>query len=225
MILLGLSTHVGHNADADMLHHLRVKIVRRLGMLPIGWFRASGSGQVKKAMTDDLEAMHELFAHALGAVVGAATSLIVGVTYLMFIDWRMALVTLAVPVLALISYQMAMKSLPEHMSRLLSAEGQISSASVEYVDGISVVKTFGGTEGRILNRFDEAMNEHTEAYRAWVAGHRRSSALNRVLGSEMVILGVVLAAGLAFVNTGLLTVVDLLPFLIVGVGLQPRLDR
>ncbi|MFS0723724.1 ABC transporter ATP-binding protein [Paenibacillus sp. 1P07SE] len=219
LIMLGLSTHVGHNADAEMLHHLRGQIVKRLGVLPLGWFRAAGSGQVKKAMTDDLEAMHELFAHALGAVVGAAVSLAVGFTYLMLVDWRMALITLAVPVLAAITYKMAMRSLPAHMSRLLTAEGRISSASVEYVDGINVVKTFGGTKGRILARFDEAMNEHTEAYRAWVAGHRNSSAMNRVLGSEMVLLGVVLSAGLAFVSAGWLAVADLLPFLVVGVGL------
>ncbi|WP_030226330.1 ABC transporter ATP-binding protein [Actinoalloteichus caeruleus] len=219
LLLLGLSTHVGHKADAQMLHSLRVRIVGRLGTVPLGWFRAAGSGRVKKAMTDDLEEMHELFAHALGGLLGAAVAVVVGTTYLFLVDWRMALVTLAVPVLTLITYRMSMRSLPEHMSRLIAAEGQISAASVEYVDGIGVVKTFGGTEGRVLGRFADAMAEHTAAYRAWMAGHRRSSAVNRVLGSEMAVFGVVMAAGLAFVAAGWLPVADLLPFLVVGVGL------
>ncbi|RBM18858.1 ABC transporter [Prauserella sp. PE36] len=219
LLLLGLCTHVGHKADAEMLHHLRVQIVRRLGVVPLGWFRSAGSGQVKKAMTSDIEEMHELIAHALGALVGAAAALTVGIGYLVFVDWRMALITVAIPVAAVITYRLAMRSLPAHMSRLLAAEGQISAASVEYVDGITVVKAFGGTEGKVLGRFDDAMREHTAAYRAWLAGNRASSAMNRVLGSEMAVLGVVMAAGLGFVGAGWLTVPDLLPFLIVGIGL------
>ncbi|MCP2256381.1 ATP-binding cassette, subfamily B [Streptoalloteichus tenebrarius] len=219
LLLLGLSTHVGHTADAEMLHHLRVRIVGRLGVVPLGWFRASGSGQVKKAMTDDLEDMHELFAHALGAVVGAGTAMVVSFGYLVFVDWRMALVTVAVPVLAMVVYRITMRSLPAHMSRLIAAEGRISTATVEYVDGIGVVKAFGGTEGRLLDRFGEAMSEYAEAYRDWLAGTRTSAAVNRVLSSEMMVLAVVVAAGLGFVAAGWLSAPDLLPFLIVGVGL------
>ena len=66
-----LVVDIGHHADAKMLHHLRERIVDHLGAVPLGWFRNAGSGQVKKAMTVDLEAMHVLFAHALGEVVGA----------------------------------------------------------------------------------------------------------------------------------------------------------
>lgn len=219
LVLLGLSSHVGHNADAEMLHQLRVRIVRRLGDLPPGWFRSAGSGEVKKAMTDDLEHMHELFAHALGGMLGAATALVVSVAYLAFTDLRMAFITVLVPMLALVSYRLAMRSLPNHMTRLLASEGRISAASVEYLDGIGVVKTFGTRAGDALNRFSAAMNEHTRAYEVWVAEIRKSSALNRVLGSEMAVLGAVLAVGIWFVASGSLAVADLLPFLIVGVGL------
>ncbi|MEU4804604.1 ABC transporter ATP-binding protein [Actinosynnema sp. NPDC023587] len=224
LVLLGLSTHVGHNADADMLNALRHRIVKRLGVLPLGWFRAAGSGRVKRAMTDDLEEMHELFAHALGSMTGAAGAVAVGVGYLFSVDWRMALVTIAVPALGILSYRLAMRSTGPQMTRLIVAEGRISAATVEYVDGIGVVKTFGGTEGRVLARFAEALDEHTAAYRDWVSEVRTSSAISRVLGSEMTILGVVMAAGLAFVAAGGLGPAELLPFLAVGVGLPTSLN-
>ncbi|PRX99708.1 ABC transporter ATP-binding protein [Allonocardiopsis opalescens] len=219
LLLLGLSTHIGHTADAEMLHHLRVRIVRRLGVLPLGWFRAAGSGEVKKAMTDDLEAMHELFAHTLGGMAGAAAALLAGVGYLLSVDPRLALITLAVPLLSVLAYRIGMRSSSPHAARLLAAEGRISAASVEYVDGIGVVKTFGGTGERALGRFDAAMREHTGAYRAWAAENRTTSAVNRVLGSETAVLGVVAAAGLGFVAAGRLGAADLLPFLAVGIGL------
>lgn len=219
LVLLGLAAHVGHTADAEMLHHLRVRIVRRLGTVPLGWFRSAGSGRVRKAMSEDLGAMHELFAHALGGMVGATTTLMVAVGYLVSVDWRMALIIVTVPGLGLLNYRAGMRSSPAHINRLIAAEERISAASQEYVDGISVVKTFGGTERRVLGRFNEAMDEHSDAYRAFVTQNRTSSAVSHVLGSEMTILGVVMAAGLAFVSAGWLTVTDLLPFLVVGVGL------
>ncbi len=46
LLLLVQSSRLGHFADAAILHDLRVRIVRRLGALPLGWFRAAGSGRV-----------------------------------------------------------------------------------------------------------------------------------------------------------------------------------
>ncbi|MCP2256390.1 ATP-binding cassette, subfamily B [Streptoalloteichus tenebrarius] len=218
LVLLGLSSHVGHTADAQVLRDIRTRLVGRLGVVPLGWFRASGSGQVKKAMTDDLEEMHHLIAHALGEIVCGITALVVGFGYLVFVDWRMALITLVVPLLMVISYRAAMRSMSSHMARLIAAEGRISAASVEYADGITVVKTFG-TGGRIMERFAEAVREHTEALRVWVDETRYSSALAQVFSSEMTVLAVVLASGVGFVSAGWLGFPDVLPFLVVGIGL------
>ncbi|MEX5634482.1 ABC transporter ATP-binding protein [Parafrankia sp. FMc2] len=224
LVLDGLSAHVGHDADARMLHHLRIRLTRRLGVLPLGWFRAAGSAQVKKAMTDDLEAMHHLFAHTLGSVLGAAGALTVALGYLLVVDWRMALVTVAVPTLSVLGFRRAMRSSSGHIARLIAAQGRISSAAVEYVDGISVVKTFGGSTDRVLDRFDSAQDEHTAAYRAWTAENLATASVNQVLTAETAILGVVAAAGLGFVRAGWLSMSDLLPFLIVGIGLPTSLN-
>jgi ATP-binding cassette subfamily B protein IrtA len=114
LVCLGLDSHIGHHADAKMLHHLRERIVDHLGAVPLGWFRTAGSGQVKKAMTVDLEAMHVLFAHSLGEVVGAGTAVIVAVGYLVSIDRWMTAITVAVPLAAFLTYRLAMRSMPEH---------------------------------------------------------------------------------------------------------------
>ncbi|WHT23132.1 ABC transporter ATP-binding protein [Crossiella sp. CA-258035] len=222
LVLLGLSSHLGHHADARMLHHLRGRIVRHLGVLPLGWFRSAGSGQVKKAMTGDLEDMHNLFAHSLGELVGATTATVLGFGYLVLVDWRLALVTLAVPALALFCYRIAMRSMPQHMARLLIAEREVSAAAVEYGDGIVVAKTFGAG-GRVLDRFTTAVREQQQAFRVWVDEVRHSSALNRVLGSELTTLVVVLAVGLPMVAAGGLAAPDLLPFLVVGLVLPNAL--
>ncbi|MGO1052833.1 ABC transporter ATP-binding protein [Crossiella sp. CA198] len=218
LVLLALSSHLGHHADARMLHHLRRGLVRRLGVLPLGWFRAAGSGQIKKAMTDDLEDMHNLFAHSLGEILGAATAIGCGLGYLLLVDWRLALVTVLIPALALLCYRVSMRSMPQHVARLIAAEREVSAAAVEYGDGIAVAKTFGAG-GRVLDRFHAAVREQQRAFRVWVDEVRYSSALNRVLGSELTVLAVVLAVGLPLVAAKSLPAPDLLPFLVVGLVL------
>ncbi|MGE0284302.1 MAG: ABC transporter ATP-binding protein [Rhizobiaceae bacterium] len=217
-VLLFASSRLGHYADAEILHDLRLQILRHLGVVPLGWFRAVGTGVVKKAMTNDLEIMHQLIAHALGEIIGAWTAIILGATYLALIDWRMALVAISVLAVTAIFFQVAMRSMPSHMARLLAAEARISAASIEYADGITVVKTFG-TGGRILERFNKAVREHGEAFKTWIDEVRYSSALDRWLASEMTLLAAVMAAGLWFISKDELPVADLLPFLIVGIGL------
>lgn len=218
LVLVVQSSRLGHYADAAVLHELRVRIVRHLGRLPLGWFRASGSGTVKRAMTGDLEEMHEVIAHALGQLTGAVMVIVVGAGYLFLVDARMALVALGVLGLMGVCYRVSMRSMTAHVNRLIAAESRISAAGVEYADGIEVVKTFG-TGGRVLRRFDDAVAEHTSAFAVWVAEVRYSSAASRLFGSEMAVLVAVTAAGLAFVAAGSLPVADLVVFLVVAIGL------
>ncbi|MFE2293885.1 ABC transporter ATP-binding protein [Streptomyces sp. NPDC059452] len=218
LVLAVQSSRVGHYADAAILHDLRVRIVAHLGRLPLGWFRAAGSGKVKRAMTGDLEEMHEVIAHALGQLVGAVTVTAVATGYLLFVDVRMASVVLGVLLLMGIFFRISMRSMTTHMNRLVAADARISAASVEYADGIQVVKTFG-TGGRVLRRFDDAVDEHTEAFAAWVAEVRHSSAASRLFGSEMAVLTAVAATGLVLVDRGSLGVADLVAFLVVAIGL------
>ncbi|WP_445398942.1 ABC transporter ATP-binding protein [Streptomyces sp. LE64] len=218
LILFVQSARVGHYADAKILHDVRVRIVRHLGTLPLGWFRASGSGKVKRAMTGDLEEMHEVIAHALGQLTGAVTVMAVATGYLLSVDVTMALVVLGVLGLMGLFYRISMRSMTTHMNRLIAADARISAASVEYADGIQVVKTFG-TGGRVMRRFDDAVDEHTNAFGAWVAEVRYSSAASRLFGSEMAILTAVTAAGLVLVDRGSLGVADLVAFLVVAIGL------
>lgn len=218
LILLFASSRLGHYADAQLLHDIRGKLIAHLAVLPIGWFRASGSGSIKKVMTDDLEAMHQIIAHALGEIIGATTAIVVGLAYLAWVDWRMALVVAATLLLLYVAYRVAMRSMTTHMARLFETEQKVSAASVEYADGITVVKTFG-TGGRILKRFDDAVRENSAAMSAWFGETRYSSAFARILSSEMTLLGVVAASGLWMVQHDMLAMADLLPFLVVGIGL------
>lgn len=218
LIFLFFSSRWGHYADAEILYKIRVRIVQQLGTIPLGWFREKGSGVIKKVMTSDLEEMHQLIAHSLREMLGAVTAIIIALIYLYLTNWKMTLVTVSVLLIMYISYRIAMRSVTTHMTRLLNAETKISTSAVEYADGITVVKTFG-VGGKLLNRFEDAVKEHTNAFQIWVSETKYSSGFSRLFASEVTLLGVLTIAGLILVNNNTLSISDFLPFLIVGIGL------
>ncbi|WP_280509595.1 ABC transporter ATP-binding protein [Nocardia farcinica] len=223
MVLLFASSRLGHYADARLLHDLRARMIRHLGALPLGWFSSNGSGRIKKRMTNDLEDMHILIAHALGEIVGAVVAVALGLTYLCSVDWRLTGAAVAALLMLAVSYRVAMRSAGRHTARLIAAEADISAASVEYADGVAVVKTYGAG-GRVLDRFDRAVREHSRALAAWAAETKYSSALSRLLSSEMSLLTVLAVAGLALLAAGRMPAADLVPFLVVGIGLPTTIN-
>ncbi len=91
----------GHRAAFATLEQLRLRIGRRLGQVPLGFLTNRRSGEVQRTLSDDIERLELFLAHAVPDIVSALTALVFMVAWLAIVDWRMALVSLAVVVVAL----------------------------------------------------------------------------------------------------------------------------
>ncbi|WP_433046738.1 ABC transporter ATP-binding protein [Dactylosporangium sp. CS-033363] len=223
LVLVGAATTVSHLADADLQYGLRRDLARRLGRVPLGWFGERSSGQVKQAVQDDVHALHHLVAHAALDLVGAALTPVLILGYLFWSDWRMALVTAAALPVYLLTYASMMRGYAGKLAEMNAATEAINAATVEFVEGIAVVKTFGQT-GRAHRRFAAAADAFAEKFRGWVEPMTRTEALAQNAIAPTTVLTIVLAAGTGMVAADWLEPVDLLPFLLLGLGLgQPVL--
>jgi ATP-binding cassette subfamily B protein len=74
LVLGGLAGLVTHLADNDLQLQVRRRLADRLGRVPLGWFTDRSSGEVRKAVQDDVTAMHHLVARFLVEIAGACTS-------------------------------------------------------------------------------------------------------------------------------------------------------
>jgi len=209
---------LGHHALAKLLRYVRLSIVDKLREVPLGWFKSNGAASVKKAMTSDLEEMEALVIDSMRDLAGALAGMAVSLYYLYSVDIRMAGIAAAVLALMLISYCVAMRSQTKHTSKMMAAQGRISTASVEYAEGVAIVKVFGA-EGSFMNRFQSAIEDDIAAMRAWVRETRYSTAASFILASNMTIFGVMMIAGVYFISQGTLSMVEMIPFLTVGIGL------
>ena len=209
---------LNHLADSDLQLSVQRRLVDHLGRVPLGWFSARNGGAVKKAMADDVAALHHLVAHAFTDLTAAVVAPLLTIAYLGWINWRFTLVACVPLVAGLALYALQMRGYATKVAAYDAALTRINAASVEFVQGIGVVKAFGQT-GRAHRRFAEAADDFTQTFWQWVRGLLGLAAAAEIVSSPPACLTVILAAGTLFVAEGWLQPAELVVFAVLGVGL------
>ncbi|MEV5314451.1 ABC transporter ATP-binding protein [Streptomyces sp. NPDC052610] len=219
LVFTAASSGIGHLLDGKVQLTLRRQLAARLGRVPIGWFARRRTGELAKVVGEDVGAVHPFIAHTPGELVAAFVVPSASLVYLFTVDWRLTLITLVPVVLAvaLVPLMMTPARLREQ-EEFDGAMARISGSVVEFVQGISVVKAFGGT-GRAHRAFRTAADDFVETFGRWVHGLSRIAAGMQLALSPPFVLLVVLTGGTALITSGDLAPADLLPFLLLGLGL------
>ncbi|GAA3074000.1 ABC transporter ATP-binding protein [Streptosporangium carneum] len=219
LLFTAASSGIGHLLDGRVQLALRRHLAARLGRVPIGWFSRHRTGELTKVVGQDVSAVHPFIAHAPGELIAAFVVPLLSLVYLFTIDWRLTLITLIPVVLAVahVPLMMTPTRLREE-KQFDAAMGQIANSVVEFVQGISVVKAFGGS-GRAHRRFRTATDDFVGIYYRFVRGLSVIAAGMQLVLSPPFVLLVVLIGGTALIATGGLPPADLLPFLLLGLGL------
>ncbi|MFE7459779.1 ATP-binding cassette domain-containing protein [Streptomyces sp. NPDC057554] len=205
----GVALALTHFADVALQASLRRRIVERLGRAPLGWFTANSSATVRKAAQNDVHDLHYLVAHSAVETTAALTVPVVGLGYLFWLDWRLALLALATLPVYAGAYAYMMKDFAPQMGRLNAGIAAINKAIVEFVAGIGVVKTFGRA-GEAHAGYREAATRFGEHYSGWVRPMLKLEAYSSMAVSPPVVLLVNLAGGVWFVHAGWVSPVDVL---------------
>ncbi|MEU8525545.1 MULTISPECIES: ABC transporter ATP-binding protein [Streptomyces] len=219
LLFTAASSGVGHLLDTRVQLSLRRQLAARLGRVPIGWLARRRNGELAKLVGEDVSAVHPFIAHTPGELVSAFVVPLVSLGYLFTVDWRLTLITL-IPVLlavALVPLMMTPARLREQ-KEFDAAMGRISASVVEFVHGIAVVKAFGGSE-RAHGRFRTAVDDFTRSFYRMVRGLSGVAAGMQVALSPPFVLLAVLVGGAYRITGGGLAPADLLPFILLGLGL------
>ncbi|MFE1874165.1 MFS transporter [Streptomyces sp. NPDC059496] len=219
LLFTAASSGIGHVVDGQVQLTFRRQLAAQLGRVPIGWFSRRRTGELAKVVGEDVSAVHPFIAHTPGELVSAFVVPLASLIYLFTVDWRLTLITLIPVVLAvaLVPLMMTPTRLREQED-FDAAMGRISSSVVEFVQGISVVKAFGGS-GRAHRGFRTAVDDFVGSFLRMVRGLAGIAAGMQVALSPPFVLLAVLIGGTALITTGGMAPADLLPFLLLGLGL------
>lgn len=135
-----------HIAAFRIAANIRSRAMHHIVTLPMGAIESFGSGKMRKIVNESSAATETYLAHQLPDRAGAIVTPC-GMLFLLFwFDWRLGLLSLIPVVLAfLIMMRMTGAGMKRKMDQYQNSLEDMSNEAVEYVRGISVVKTFGQT--------------------------------------------------------------------------------
>ena len=212
-----------HLAEANLRNELRLKLVNKLPRLPLGWFNDRSSGQINRAVISDTEQIHTLVAHLAGDMMNSAGTIVVGFGYLLWLDARFAgLLILAWLLVMGLSMLPGMMGMRQSFDEYSAAQQELSTVTVEMVDGIKEVKNFGMTAD-VFGRFDAAARKSADVTMNWM---RKSGISVAIMGAVMqpaATLALTIGLGFWFVQLGWVTPITVVAFALVWVGIPEGL--
>ena len=186
-------------AGERIIHELRLAIYSQLQRLSISFHARLQTGDLVTRVTGDVNAIGDIFAGSLGALVSSFLIFLLMLGASLYIDPVLALCAFAVtPVLALLSFWFR-KRARVSSRQMRSREGEIASISGEVLGAIREVQAFGSEE------YERARLEAKSAER-WHAGIRASRLEGRFAGmidfASEIGIALVLVVGAYRVHSG-----------------------
>lgn len=189
-----------HLAAFRVQANIRSGAMRHIVTLPVGFIDSIGSGKVRKIVYESSAATENYLAHQLPDKANAMATPVGLLVLLLVFDWRLGLLSL-VPVAAafVIMSIMTGRRMEKKMKEYNNALGQMSNEAVEYVRGISVVKTFGQSVFS-FKRFKESIDN----YQKWVIAYTKDLRLPMMFYTTLVngIFAVLITAALVMTSKG-----------------------
>lgn len=154
-----LTTWIGQR----VMYDLRVQVFAHLQRLSLRFFDRTPVGRLMTRVTNDVEALNEMFSSGVVTVFGDVFTLLFILAAMLRMDWRLALATFAVLPFVAVATFVFRALIREAYRATRVALARINAYLQEQVTGVRVVQLFGG-EARSRARFGAANREHLDAH-------------------------------------------------------------
>ena len=208
---------LSHKATFQILKSIRQQLLQKLPKLPLGTVMDTSSGKLKETIVDQVDSMETTLAHLFPEMTANLTAPLLTLIYLFVLDWRLALLSLAVFPIAFAFMMMVMGGYAKDFAGAVQATNEMSSAMIEYIHGIEVIKAFNQGK-RSYARFSDKVRANAQYYYDWM---RRSQ-----LGMSMAYaffpaqMFTVLPLGWVFYLHGSLSIETFLTVIILALGMS-----
>jgi ATP-binding cassette subfamily B multidrug efflux pump len=159
-----LQVLVMQKVGQETMYDLRKEIFERLQRLPMSFYDRSPVGRLVTRVTTDVDALNDLFAAGIAAMVNDAYQLMVFVFIMLRMNWRLALATFAVMPFIFVATWIFRDKVRDANRRIRTAIARINAFLQEHISGMSVVQLFSH-EKKSREQFAHFNRMHMEAYK------------------------------------------------------------
>jgi len=160
----GLGSFLGNyflaKVSLGLVHDLRVALLESLLRLPNGYFDSHNSGHLISRITFNVTMVTGAATDAVKVVIREGLTVIFLFAYLLWMNWKLTLVMVAILPLIALMVSRASKKFRKQSKKIQAAMGDVTHVASETIQGFRVVRSFGG-ESYESSRFLAASVDNT----------------------------------------------------------------
>lgn len=215
-ILYSIALSVSHKATFSVLKDIRLRMLDKLPKMPLGEIINVPSGNLKQIMVDQVESMEKPLAHLLPEMTSNILGSLSIFIYLLFLDWRMALLSLVSIPFGMLFMGFVMKNYADQYEGSVKVSREMNSAIVEYVNGIEVIKTFN-QDKKSYAKYKDKVIANAKYFYDWMKSCQLPVSLSKNISPTTMIT--VLPFGWYFYTHGSLGAEIFVPVIILSLGI------
>ena len=214
--LYSMALSVSHKATFSVLKDVRLRMLEKLPKMPLGEIISVPSGNFKQIIVDQVESMEKPLAHLLPEMTSNLLGSLSIFIYLLFLDWRMALLSLVSIPVGMLFMGLVMKNYAVQYEGSVKVNREMNSAIVEYVNGIEVIKTFN-QDKRSYAKYKDKVIANARYFYEWMKSCQLPVSLSKNISPTTMIT--VLPFGWYFYISGSLSAEVFISVIILSLGI------
>lgn len=182
-----LQTYLMQVVGQRVMYDLRLQLFRRLQTLPVGFYNRNPVGRLVTRVTNDVDSLNELITSGVVAIFGDFFMLIGIMVVMLYMDWRLALVTFSVlPLIYWATERFRVRARDAYRAIRVRL-ARINAYLNENIMGMAIVQVFN-REPRSLRNFDELNTSYLDANMTAIRNFAQFFPTIQVLGTLSVAL-------------------------------------
>lgn len=129
-------------AGFEFVARERIALGNRLRRVPMGYYHEKSIGEITATVTTDLVFLEQYAMHILDKVTTGIVSMVIIIIALFIFDWRIGLIFALGVACSFLIYDKMQKKGQELSKKQQNAQTEATQATLEYIQGISVIKSF-----------------------------------------------------------------------------------
>ena len=208
---------ISHKATFSILKTIRQLLLAKLPRLPLGAVTDTASGQLKQTIVDQVDSMETTLAHLFPEMTANITAPVLTLIFLFVLDWRLALLSLAVFPIAFFFMMTVMGGYGKDYAGAVQATNEMSSAVIEYIRGIEVIKAFN-QGAKSYARLTDKVKANAQYYYDWMRRSQLGMSMAYAFFPAQMLT--VLPLGWVFYTHGTLTAGTFITVIILSLGMS-----
>ena len=169
----------------DIFRDYRLAVGERLRKAPMGYFSEQRLGSIQTVLTSTVVELEQYSMMAIMDLTGGVMMAVVMMIFFLFYNPVFSLITLAGLLVGMWVLRMIQKAASKHTPQVLAAQENMTTQALEYIRGISVLRSFSqadGSENAVYQAFDRKRTADLEQEYASLGLLKIYSAVYKLTG-------------------------------------------